>query len=537
MLGQVSDKHVGSIEHFARFINNCSTEGRILSLDVESLFTCIPKSRVMDFLREKSGGFDLNPPPGLEPTYSFELNSKIFCDLVDLCLRYNQFEVEGSFYRQIHGLFMGSSISPPLAMMYMECWEENLYEQHIPDDIKASVWARYVDDCFVVYEHSEDKFSEFLNKLNSLDPFIKFTCEMAKPGIEVNLPEEVIEALPFLDLMVMRYRDPVTGALSNKLAIFRKACHSGSYVHSQSNVATSIKLSTIRNMFLRAYRYCDNLFLAAEERKIYDDFTKLGYNRKFIEKAKQSAKVGRNREIQIRAGLEEPQTTRERPRHRLYIPYHRRSNGLGYRLRQKGVELNMNNGASIGSYLAVKKRGLADPNCGVYMIPCEDTCGRVYVGQSKDIPKRLRDHAASVWRHSSQSYSVRQHVDKTGHNMKTELQLVAYKSKSLPHRLVIESCLMKLSNTIPNNKSNAFSKDIDLLAPMVLKGAPLDWRVISIAQPHFNQRAIPKKDKKFFSNNPAIATDGAEANSRPVPDRPDPPSTRSQRTRSEHPVP
>ena len=197
----------------------------------------------------------------------------------------------------------------------------------------------------------------------------------------------------------------------------------------------------------------------------------------------------------------------------------------------------MYNGASNGIYLAVKKRGLADPNCGVYMIPCEDTCGRVYVGHSKDIPKRLRDHAASVWRHSSQAYSVGQHVNKTGHNMKTELQLVAYKSKSLTHRLVVESCLMKVSNTIPNNKSNAFSEDIDLLAPMVLKGAPLDWRVISKAQPHFNQRAIPKKDKKFFSNNPAIVTDGAEVNSRPVPDRPDPPLTRSQRTRREHPVP
>ena len=151
-------------------------------------------------------------------------------------------------------------------------------------------------------------------------------------------------------------------------------------------------------MFLRAYRYCDNLFLATEERKIYDDFTKLGYNSKFIEKAKRSAREGRNREIRIRAGLEEPRTTKERPRHRLYIPYHRRSNGLGYRLRQKGVELNMHNGASIGSYLAAKKRRPADPNCGVYMIPCEDTCGRVYVGHSKDIPKRLRDHATSVWR-------------------------------------------------------------------------------------------------------------------------------------------
>ena len=109
----------------------------------------------MDFLCDKSGRHELNSPLGMEQTYSFELNSKMFCDLVDLCLRYNQFEVEGSFYRQIHGLFMGSSISPPLAMMYMEYWEKYLYEQLIPDDIKAAVWARYVDDCFVVYFYGQ----------------------------------------------------------------------------------------------------------------------------------------------------------------------------------------------------------------------------------------------------------------------------------------------------------------------------------------------------------------------------------------------
>ena len=107
--------------------------------------------------------------------------------------------------------------------------------------------------------------------------------------------------------------------------------------------------------------------------------------------------------------------------------------------------------------------------------------------------------------------------------MKTDLQLVAYKSKSLQHRLVIKSCLMKVSKTIPNNTSSAFSEDIDLLAPMILKGTPLDWEVISIAQPHFDQRAIPKKYKKFFSNNPAAVTVGVDVDPRPVPERPEPP--------------
>ena len=238
--------------------------------------------------------------------------------------------------------------------------------------------------------------------------------------------------------------------------------------------------------------------MAAEERKIYDDFMKLGYSSKFIEKAKRSAKDGRDCEVRIREGLEEPKPPRERLRHRLYLPYHRRSNGLGYRLRQKGIELNMHNGASIGSYLAARKRGQTDPNCGVYMIPCEDTCNEVYIGHSKDISRRLGEHAASGHRDSLQSYSVGKHVRKTGHSMRTDLQLVAYKSKSKPHRLIVESCLMQVCNTIDENTQSAFTPDIDILAPMILKGAPLDWNIVSIAQPNLCQRVIPKKHRKFF---------------------------------------
>ena len=88
-----------------------------MSLDVESLFTCIPRERIMEFLRNKSNGWG----PNLShlnseepPVYSFDIESTVFCDLVEICLKYNQFSVEGNFFRQIHGLFMGSSISPPL---------------------------------------------------------------------------------------------------------------------------------------------------------------------------------------------------------------------------------------------------------------------------------------------------------------------------------------------------------------------------------------------------------------------------------------
>ena len=174
------------------------------------------------------------------------------------------------------------------------------------------------------------------------------------------------------------------------------------------------------------------------------------------------------------------------------------------------------------------------------MIPCEETCGRVYVGPSQNIPRRLEEHAASVHRNSLSSYSVGKYVRLTGHSMRTDQQLVVYRSRSKPHRLVTESCLMNVSRTIPHNTSSAFSQDIDLLAPMIVKGAPLDWEIISTAQPSFDQTVVPKKYRKFFSSN--IDHGISVVRDRSVNPRGElavasRPNTRSQTTRNELPDP
>ena len=146
----------------------------------------------------------------------------------------------------------------------MEYFEEYKHEKYMPSKLKASVRERFVDDCFVVYGGSDEQFDIFLNKLNRLDDCIKFTCEMSKPGTEYGLNEDVVEAIPFLDLLVVKYLDRQTDTLSNKLAIYRKPCHSSSYIHFLSAQPVSTKRSVIRSIFLRAYRYCDALFLYKE---------------------------------------------------------------------------------------------------------------------------------------------------------------------------------------------------------------------------------------------------------------------------------
>ena len=117
-LGVVSNKHLGSTETFANFVKDCTSRGKLMSLDVEQLFTCIPTDCIISFLRNKSGGWGDTIPPepekvAAEPVYSFNMDAKIFCDLVELSLSYNQFKVEGNFFRQTHGLFMGVKYQPP----------------------------------------------------------------------------------------------------------------------------------------------------------------------------------------------------------------------------------------------------------------------------------------------------------------------------------------------------------------------------------------------------------------------------------------
>ena len=72
----------------------------------------------------------------------------------------------------------------------------------MPIEIKATVWDRYVDECFVIYEHNDDDFDLFFSKLINMDPYIKFTCEKSKPGEQCGFGREITEVLPFLDLAV-----------------------------------------------------------------------------------------------------------------------------------------------------------------------------------------------------------------------------------------------------------------------------------------------------------------------------------------------
>ncbi|XP_023726043.1 uncharacterized protein LOC111874629, partial [Cryptotermes secundus] len=116
----------------------------MVSFDVVSLFIRVPIEDTMDLLGRH-----------------FEDILRLFHHvLTTSCFNFN-----GQFYEQTDGVAMGSPLSPVIANLYMEDFEERALDL-APH--KPRCWFRYVDDTFVIWPHGPDKLKDFLNHLNSI---------------------------------------------------------------------------------------------------------------------------------------------------------------------------------------------------------------------------------------------------------------------------------------------------------------------------------------------------------------------------------
>ena len=93
-------------------------------------------------------------------------------DEVQICLETTYFFNDGKFYRQLHGYFMGSPISPLPANLVVENFElQALYSYA---STSTRLWPRYIDDTLIINRTEQADFFEHINSINS---HIRFTQE------------------------------------------------------------------------------------------------------------------------------------------------------------------------------------------------------------------------------------------------------------------------------------------------------------------------------------------------------------------------
>ena len=166
-------------------------------------------------------------------------------NLLEFCLNSTSFVYQGQFYQKLDGAAMGSPLSPIVANIFMEKFEEEALATapHPP-----SLWKRYVDDTYVIKE--EQYKNEFFQHINSLDDNIKFTAETTKAD----------GSMPFLDTLVTLKSD---GSLET--TVYRKPTHINQYLQRDSHHAITNKYSITSTLLHRAKNICSNQHLLEEE--------------------------------------------------------------------------------------------------------------------------------------------------------------------------------------------------------------------------------------------------------------------------------
>ena len=234
----------------------------LISLDVDSLYTNIDNEMG---LRAVAEVFEQKPLP----------IHKYILQLLRLSLEGNDFTFDGNSYLQVSGTAMGKRFAPNYANLTMAYWEE----KNLPKcDKQPSIYLRYLDDIFLIWDHSVEDFDKFFHTLNTAHPNITLKSNVQKKQLE------------FLDVLVYKgHRFQAEGLFDTK--VYFKPTDSHALLHKKSYHPKHTFGGIIKSQLIRFGRICNQQ--AGFEEATSTLFTALksrGYTARFLRQIKDGVK-------------------------------------------------------------------------------------------------------------------------------------------------------------------------------------------------------------------------------------------------------
>ena len=143
----------------------------LVTLDVSSLYTNIPHEDGLDACR-----FFL----ASNTCTSHQLPVDSILSLIRLVLENNHFQFNNDNYLQKMGTAMGSPMAPAYASLFMGKLEQDFIQSR---SLGPSTWLRFLDDIFMIWDHSLESLHSFIDALSSFHPSIKFTYSISTKKI------------------------------------------------------------------------------------------------------------------------------------------------------------------------------------------------------------------------------------------------------------------------------------------------------------------------------------------------------------------
>ena len=144
---------------------------------------------------------------------------------------------------------MGTRMAPNYAIIFMNYLETNFLSTY---PILPSIWLRFIDDVFMIWNYGEQQLKRFLEALNHHHPTTELTHTMNKSEIA------------FLDTIV--YRSPNHRLYTR---IYHKPTYQKQYLHYHSAHPRNQKESAPCGLLIRCRRICTEDHYFEEEAKKY----------------------------------------------------------------------------------------------------------------------------------------------------------------------------------------------------------------------------------------------------------------------------
>ena len=166
---------------------------------------------------------------------------------------------------------MGKKFAPNYANLFLAEWEEEALEKCV---LKPSVYWRFLDDIFMIWEHSKEDFYKFVKILNTHHPSITVKAELSS------------ESMHFLDTVVYKgNRFKETGTFDTK--VYFKPTDTLELLHKKSHHPNHTFKGLIKSQILRYVKICNNIqdvMIAC--RKLFAALVRRGYSERFLRNIK-----------------------------------------------------------------------------------------------------------------------------------------------------------------------------------------------------------------------------------------------------------
>ena len=142
----------------------------LVTMDVTALYTNIPHNEGIAACTEALETRNDPTPP-----------TSFLSKLITLILTLNSFVFNGIHYLQTQGTAMGTSMAPNYANLFFGKLEKIFLES---SPLKPTIWLRYIDDIFFIWDHGTEELKTFFELANSFHDTIKFTYQYSLTNID-----------------------------------------------------------------------------------------------------------------------------------------------------------------------------------------------------------------------------------------------------------------------------------------------------------------------------------------------------------------